>query len=102
MKVIIGTIFTWPKVSKGGRIPTAMMECPVISQPFEVIALDIVGPLPIGKGGMCFILTSCCMDTRWPDAVPLKTATAREVADACIVLFSRMGLPLQILIDQGS
>ncbi len=54
-----------------------MTECPVISQPFEVIALDIVGPLPIGKGGMRFILTSCCMDTRWPDAVPLKTATAR-------------------------
>ncbi len=62
-------------MNKGGRVPTAMIERPVMSQPFEVIALNIVGPLPPGKGGMCFILTSCCMATRWPDAVPLKTAT---------------------------
>ncbi len=69
MKVIIGTKFTWPNiakdgelhvkscitcanVNKGSRVPTPMIEHPVISQPFEVIAVDTVGPLPPGMGGM--------------------------------------------------
>jgi len=78
-----------------------MVECPVVSQLFEQIALDIVGPLPKAKGGARFILAAVCMATRWPEAVPLRTITAKAVADSAIDIFIRMGLPLQILTDGG-
>ncbi len=42
------------------------------------------------------------MATRWVDGVPLRRATAKEVADGCLTLFSRMGIPLKILSDNGT
>ncbi len=50
-----------------------MVERPVLSQSFEQIALDLVGPLPKGKGGARFILTAACMATRWSEAIALKS-----------------------------
>ena len=41
------------------------------------------------------------MATRWPEAIPLRSITAQAVAEAAIEIFSRMGLPLQILTDRG-
>ncbi len=79
-----------------------MIERPIISVPFESIALDIVEPLPKGKGGMRYLLTGCCMATQWPDAVPLKNATATAVAEDCMTIFSWTGLPLRILTGQGA
>ena len=29
----------------------------IMSEPFEVMAVDIVGPLPVGKGGCRYLLT---------------------------------------------
>ena len=79
-----------------------MVERPVISVPFEQVALDIVGTLPVGKGGTSFILTAACMVTHWPEAVPIKYIPAKAVADTVVEIFSRMGLPLQILTDRGT
>ena len=90
------------KNNKAGQKKALMVERPVLSQPFEQIALDIVGPLRKGKGGARFILTAACMATRWPDAIALKSITAKSVAEAAIEIFSRMGLPYQILTDRGS
>ena len=61
-----------------------------------------MGPLRKGKGRARFILTAACMATRWPDAIALKSITAKSVAEAAIEVFSRMGLPYQILTDRGS
>ena len=52
------------------------MEREVLTEPFEVIAFDIVGPLPKGKGGCRFVLTAICMASKWPEAIPLRTITA--------------------------
>ena len=43
-----------------------------------------------------------CMASRWPEAIPLKSITAKAVADAMLPVFSRIGLPMVILSDQGS
>jgi hypothetical protein len=40
--------------------------------------------------------------TRYPEAVPLKTITAESVAEALIEIFSRVGVPDEILSDQGT
>ncbi len=90
------------KNNKGGQRKAVMVERPVLSQPFEQISLDLVGPLPKGKGGARFILTAACMATSWPEAIVLKSITAKSVAESVIDIFSRMGLPQQILTDRGT
>ena len=60
------------KCNKVGNCRAPMVECPVISRPFEQVALDIVGPLPNAKSGARFILTAACMATWWPEAIPLE------------------------------
>ncbi len=79
-----------------------MVECPIISEPFESVAIDLVGPLPKGKGGARFILTFVCLASRWPEAVPMRTGSSSEVAEGLISIFSRSGFPLRILSDRGS
>ena len=42
------------------------------------------------------------MATRWPEAVALRSITATAVAEAIVEIFGRMGLPYQVLTDQGA
>ena len=116
---IIKRRFTWPllsvdvrkhctscescqKANKSGLRRAPMVERLVITEIFEKISVDIVGPLPKGKGGAEYILTIMCLASRWPEAVPLRTITARAIAEAMLPVFSRIGLPLEMLSDQGS
>ncbi len=78
-----------------------MVARPVITEPFESIAIDLVGPLPKGKGGCEYVLTSVCLATRWPSAVALKSITAKAVAEALWSIFANTTIPDQILSDQG-
>ena len=74
----------------------------IVDSPFERIAMDIVGPLPRSRSGNRFVLVVCDYATRWPEAVPLKSIDAGHVAEELMVLFSRVGVPKEILTDQGS
>ena len=47
------------------------MPLPVIDEPFECIAMDIVGPLPRSNSGNKYVLVVCDYATRYPEAVPL-------------------------------
>ncbi|KAL1274411.1 hypothetical protein QQF64_027225, partial [Cirrhinus molitorella] len=40
--------------------------------------------------------------TRYPEAVPLRKATAKAIAQELFLLFSRVGIPAEILTDQGT
>ena len=86
--------------AKSRRVP--LMEREVLSEPFEVMAFDLVGPFPKAKNGYRFVLTAVCMGSKWPEAIPLKAQTARAVASGMLDIFSRTGIPLQLLTDQGS
>ena len=79
-----------------------MVEREVLTEPFEALAFDIVGPMPKGKGGYHFLLTALCMASKWPEALPLRTITAKAVAHGMMEIFSRTGIPLQLLTDQGA
>ena len=41
------------------------------------------------------------MASRWPEAIPLSSITAKAVAEGLVQIFSRTGLPLTILSDQA-
>ena len=79
-----------------------VVERPILAEPFESVAIDLVGPLPKGKGGNRYILTYICLATRWPEAVPLRSITAKAVMDGLWSIFSRTSVPERILTDQGS
>ena len=56
--------------SSTSRAP--LMPLPVIDEPFEYIAMDIVGPLPRSNSGNKYVLVVCDYATRYPEAVPLR------------------------------
>ena len=71
-------------------------------EPFKRIAMDIVGPLPRSRAGNHYVLVICDYATRYPEAVPLCSIDAEHVAEELVKLFSRVGIPREILTDQGT
>lgn len=78
------------------------MPLPVIAEPFQRIAIDIVGPLRRTTRGNKYILTLMDFTTRYPEAIPLRKIDSATVADALCEVFTRLGIPDEILTDQGS
>ena len=73
----------------------------ILSEPFERVAFDLAGPFPKAKYGYCFLLTSICLATRWPDALPLKDVRAKTVvAWGMFNTFARTEFPLELLTGQ--
>ena len=78
------------------------MPLPIITEPFSRVAMDIVGPLPRSRSGNKYILVLCDYGTKYPEAIPLKSIDAEHIAEQLIGVFSRIGIPREILTDQGS
>ena len=75
---------------------------PLIDVPFKRVAINLIGPLtPTSSEGHRYILTMVDYASRYPEAIPLKGCTAKEIADALIPVFSHIGIPEEILTDQG-
>ncbi|XP_075762946.1 uncharacterized protein LOC142819454 [Pelodiscus sinensis] len=94
-----------PQCQKAGprNVPKApLVPLPVVDVPFERIAMDVVGPLDKSKAGHQYILVILDYATRYPEAVPLRNTYATTIATELMKLFSRVGLPREILTDQGT
>ncbi len=119
MRHAIGRHFTWPglhsdivdfvktcevclKVNSSGNRKSKMVERKIVSVPFESVAVDLVGPLPKARRGVKYLFTYVCLATRWPEAVPMRTASATEAAQCFIDIISRTGIPLKVLSDRGT
>lgn len=90
-------------VSKGKVTKVPLERMPLIDVPFKRVAIDIVGKIfPTTESGYRYILTMVCYTTRYPEAVPLKHISTEAVAEALVSMFSRLGVPQEILSDQGS
>ncbi|XP_021345000.1 uncharacterized protein LOC110444964, partial [Mizuhopecten yessoensis] len=87
-----------------GRITKAPLgSMPLIDTPFKRIAVDLVGPLqPATDRGNRFILTVVDYATRYPEAVALRGIETERVAEALVDIFSRVGVPSEMLTDQGA
>ncbi|XP_051529229.1 uncharacterized protein LOC127426442 [Myxocyprinus asiaticus] len=75
---------------------------PLIEVPIERIGMDLVGPLERSARGHHFVLVLVDYATRYPEAVPLRNISAHSVAEALFKIISRVGIPKEILTDQGT
>ena len=80
-----------------------MGKLPLINTPFKRVAVDIVGPIePRSEKRNRYILTMIDYATRYPEAVALPSIETERVAEALVEMFSRVGIPDEMLTDCGS
>ncbi|KAL4001114.1 caldesmon [Sarotherodon galilaeus] len=79
-----------------------LQTLPIMDVPYERIAMDIIGPLPKSSNGHKYALVICDYATRYPDVYPLRSLQVKHIVRCLVDLFSRVGIPKEILTDQGT
>ena len=119
MLLLLKPHFYWPSMSKDCQAhirscvrcqeldktspkPNLMTERTVVTVPFQDVAIDVVGPFPTAVGGFRFLLTCIDAATRWPEAIPVRKASAKVVISCLTDIFSRSGFPSKLTSDNGS
>ena len=75
---------------------------PIIKEPLGRIAMDIVGPLKRSKKGNKYILVLMDYATKWPEAFPLRNILTETVVEHLIEVTARLGVPSELLTDNGT
>ena len=90
-------------IQKGRVTKVPLGKLPLIDTPFKRVAVDIVGPIePRSERKSRYILTMIDYATRYPEAVALPGIETERVAEALVEMFSRVGIPDEMLTDCGS
>ncbi|MEW8548469.1 MAG: reverse transcriptase domain-containing protein, partial [Candidatus Thiodiazotropha sp.] len=80
----------------------APLQQDVPAFPWERIAMDVVGPLPVTEAGNKYILVISDYFTKWPEAFALKDHKAETIARVLVdEVICRHGVPRSIHTDQG-
>jgi len=88
-------------ISKGRVSKVFLGKMPVIEIPFKKVAVDLIGEMfPASSRGHRYILTVVDYASRYSEAVALKSISTVAVAKALVSIFSRVGIPEEILSDQ--
>ena len=118
-RAVLNNKFTWPGM--GTDIQTYILSCvkcktfnktshkqapwyarPVNTEPYQEIALDIIGPLPRSKKCHRYALTTICMASIWPEVYPLVNIETETIANSLVEFMCRNGIPSKILTDKGT
>ena len=82
--------------------PRASLKSVRVGSPMQLVAVDILGPLPESRTGNSYVLVAADYFTRWVEAYPIPNqqaiTVARKLTDE---LFCRFSLPEQLHSDQG-
>ena len=70
--------------------PASLHPIPAVSEPFSLVIIDCVGPLPKTSKGNQFMLTLMCRSTRYPKAVPLRTITTGQGSNFTANIFKQI------------
>ena len=89
-------------IQKGRVTKVPLGRLPLIDTPFKRVAVDIVGPIePRSERKSQYILTMIDYATRYPEAVVLPSIETERIAEALVEMFSRVGIPDEMLTDSG-
>ena len=84
------------------RKPAGYMLSTRSDAPWEVVAVDLMDPLPKSYAGHEYLLVAVDHYSKWTEIYPLKSATGKTVACTIVrQLFSRYGAPSSLLSDNG-
>lgn len=82
--------------------PSGLLQTPVTANRFEVISVDLFGPLPVTVHQNRWILVVEDTASKWTELYPLTEATASECAKVLIEeVFMRYGVPRKVISDNG-
>jgi len=88
---------------RGAAAGLRPVQSPIPTQPFGMISIDFLGPLPETANGNKYILVVNDIATRYAMSFATRTADAEEVADVLVHrVFLEYGPPAVILSDRGS
>ena len=84
------------------RLPAERMTMITSPWPFAQWGIDIISPLPIGKGQVRFLLVAIDYFTKWVEAEALATITEARIKNFFWKnIICRFGIPLTIISDNG-
>ncbi|XP_068207505.1 uncharacterized protein [Palaemon carinicauda] len=90
-------------VDKGRVKKVKLGRMPLIQEPFQRDDVDIVGPIePRVSDGPIYILIIVDYATCYLEAVALKNIDSVTVIGALLSVFSRVGIPKEVLSDRGT
>ena len=85
-----------------GIKPAPLQPIPVVSEPFEKIIIDCVGPLPETRKKNKYLLTIMCAATRYPIAFPLRSLCSKGIVEKLLKVFTEYGIPQIVQSDQAT
>jgi transposase InsO family protein len=80
----------------------AALHTTAVEQPFAVLSVDTIGPLPVDSHSNKYIVVIVDSFTRFVELWPCKDVTARAAAEAVLQVVGRYGVPKEVRSDQGS
>ena len=84
------------------RLPSEPLTSITSPWPFQQWGLDILGPLPLGKGQCKFIIVAVDYFTKWAEAEPLATITKHKIRNfVWQAVICRFGIPRALVSDNG-
>ena len=88
--------------AKISRLPSEPLTSITSPWPFQQWGLDILGPLPIGKGQCKFIIVVVDYFTKWAEAEPLARITEQKIRNfVWQAIVCRFGIPRALVSDNG-
>ena len=88
--------------AKVSHLPSEPLTSITSPWPFQQWGLDILGPLPIGKGQCKFVIVAVDYFTKWAEAEPLATITEQKIRNfVWRAIICRFGIPRALVSDNG-
>ncbi len=88
-----------PECQKGYKSVHSKYPLPRIDTPFNRVAMDVVGPV---ERTYKYMFTYMDYSSRYAEAIPLRKVNSESILKALMGIFSRLGIPREILSDNGA
>lgn len=91
------------RFAKIPRAPANEITQMVSPWPFAVWGIDLIGELPMARGGAKYVIVAVDYFTKWVEAEPMTTITSAKVVSFVIRnIIYRYGVPYKIITDNGT
>lgn len=101
--VYVQTCVICQRVKDGRQVATAPLGSIPTTERWDILSIDLWGPLPVTSEGNKYVLTVVDSFTKWARAIPIPNKKMETVAKALWRnVFSIFGMPNRIHHDQGS